>query len=168
MRSTTSSGPAFHDVVRKHRHGMLWAANTEDLPDPANRVTLARGLTDGDGLAAPKIAYRISENTRKILRFTVARMTELHEAAGAAETYPVELWTDQPGHLLGTARMGIDPDTSVTDASGRCHDVANLYVADGSLMVTSGSANPTCTIAALALRVARNLADAARLQEVPA
>jgi choline dehydrogenase-like flavoprotein len=95
-------------------------------------------------------------------------MTELHEAAGAVETYPVELWTDQPGHLLGTARMGTDPATSVTDPFGRCHDVPNLYVADGSLMVTSGSANPTCTISALALRVARNLADTARLQEVPA
>jgi choline dehydrogenase-like flavoprotein len=161
-------GEAFHDVVRRHRHGMLWAANTEDLPDPENRVTLSAELADDDGIPAPKIEYRISENTRKILRFTVARMTELHEVAGAVETYPVELWTDQPGHLLGTARMGTDPATSVTDPDGRCHDVANLYVADGSLMVTSGSANPTCTIAALALRVARTLADSAHLQRVPA
>ncbi len=160
-------GSAFHDVVRTHGRGILWAANTEDLPDPENRVTLSPDQVDGDGIPAPKVSYRISENTRRILRFTVERMTELHLAGGAVETYPVEIWTDQPGHLLGTARMGTDPRTSVTDPFGRCHDVPNLFIADGSLMVTSGAANPTCTITALALRVARTLADRASLVEVP-
>ncbi len=161
-------GPAFHDVVRTHAGGILWAANTEDLPDEANRVTLSTELVDGDGLPAPKVAYRISENTRRILRFTVARMEELHAVAGAAETHPVELWRDQPGHLLGTARMGDDPARSVVDSFGRAHDVQNLFIADGSIFVTSGSANPTCTIAALALRVARGIDERARDQRTVA
>lgn len=125
-------------------------------------------LTDPDGVPAPKVHYKISDNTRKILKFTVDRMRELHEVAGAAQTFEVELWVDQPGHLLGTTRMGHDPQRSVTDSSGRCHDVENLFIGDGSLMVTSGSANPTCTITALALRVSRHIAQSARLQAVPA
>lgn len=161
-------GQAFHDVVRSHRHGILWAANTEDLPDEENRVTLSHDRVDGDGIPAPKVTYRISANTRRLLRFAVARMTELHEAAGARETVPVELWTDQPGHLLGTARMGDDPNRSVVDSFGRSHDVENLFLADGSIFVTSGSANPTCTISALALRVARGIAERSAMQRTPA
>ncbi len=160
-------GESFHRVARTHAGGLLWAANTEDLPDPDNRVRLDPTLTDSDGLPAPKIEYRISENTRRILRFTVDRMTEVQEASGAVETFPVEIWIDQPGHLLGTARMGDDPSTSVVDSFGHAHDVPNLFVADGSLFVTSGAVNPTCTIAALALRVSRHIVETARLQEVP-
>jgi choline dehydrogenase-like flavoprotein len=154
-------GSTFHDVARSHARGILWAANTEDLPDEENRVELDADLTDSDGIPAPKVRYRISDNTRKILKFTVDRMRELHEVAGATRTFEVELWVDQPGHLMGTARMGDDPARSVVDSYGRCHDVSNLFVADGSIFVTSGSANPTCTITALALRVARHIVETA-------
>jgi len=61
---------------------------------------------------------------------------------------------------MGTARMGDDPDTSVVDAFGRVHDFDNLYVADGSVFVSSGGFNPTLTIMALSLRMARHLAGA--------
>jgi choline dehydrogenase-like flavoprotein len=159
-------GPAFHDVVARHASGILWAANTEDLPHPDNRVVLDDTLTDCDGLPAPRVRYRISENTRRILRFSVARMEEIHAASGAGETIAVEVWVDQPGHLLGTARMGNDPRASVVDSFGRAHDVPNLFVADGSLFVTAGAANPTPTITALALRVAKHIATNARNQVV--
>jgi choline dehydrogenase-like flavoprotein len=152
-------GPAIHEVARSARNGILWAANTEDLPEETNRVTLSDKLFDSDGLPAPKVDYRISDNTRKLLKFIVDRMVEAHEAAGAKYTITQELWIDQPGHLLGTARMGNDPATSVVDSYGKTHDVDNLYIADGSIFVTSGSANPTCTISALALRVGRNVAE---------
>ena len=161
-------GAAIHDIARSHAGGILWAANTEDLPDEANQVTLSPVLTDADGVPAPKIHYRISENTRKLLRFAVARMEEIHAVSGAARTFPVELWVDQPGHLLGTARMGNDPATSVVDSHGRAHDVPNLFLADGSIFVTSGSANPTCTISALALRIAEHVAATAKDQKVNA
>ena len=134
------------------------------------RATACRSttLTDPDGVPAPKVSYRISDNTRNNLRFTVDRMTELHAASGAAETFPVELWIDQPGHLLGTARMGNDPRTSVVNSYGQSHDVPNLYIADGSIFVTSGTANPTATITALALRIGIEIAEQARHQRVPA
>ncbi len=152
-------GPAIHDVARAARNGILWAANTEDLPEEHNRVTLSKTLVDSDGLPAPKVEYRVSENTRKLLKFTVEQMVRAHEAAGAKRVITQELWVDQPGHLLGTARMGADPKTSVVDSYGKCHDVDNLYIADGSIFVTSGSANPTCTITALALRVGKKVVE---------
>lgn len=57
-------------------------------------------------------------------------------------------------HLLGTARMGRDPKTSVVNEWGRAHDVRNLFVIDGSLFVTAGAVNPTSTIQTIALYVA--------------
>jgi choline dehydrogenase-like flavoprotein len=152
-------GPAIHDVARAARNGILWAANTEDLPEEHNRVTLSQTVVDSDGLPAPKVEYRVSENTRKLLKFTVEQMVKAHKAAGAKRVITQELWVDQPGHLLGTARMGDDPKTSVVDSYGKCHDVDNLYIADGSIFVTSGSANPTCTITALALRVGKKVVE---------
>jgi choline dehydrogenase-like flavoprotein len=55
---------------------------------------------------------------------------------------------------MGTARMGTDPKTSVVNEWGRCHDVKNLFVIDGSIFPTAGAVNPTNTIQALALYVA--------------
>ena len=60
-------------------------------------------------------------------------------------------------HLLGTARMGNDPARSVVNAWGRCHDVKNLFIVDGSIFVTSGGVNPTSTIQALALYIADSM-----------
>jgi choline dehydrogenase-like flavoprotein len=161
-------GPAFHDVARRHRNGILWSANIEDLPEEHNQVVLDSELTDAHGVPAPKVRYRISENTRRNLRFTVDRMREIHQAAGAQHLFEKEVWVDQPGHLLGTCRMGTDPATSVVDPFGRAHDVPNLFLADGSIFVTSGAANPTCTISALALRVATAIKNNGLNQEVPA
>ena len=66
-------------------------------------------------------------------------------------------------HLLGTARMGTDPERSVVNEWGRSHDVRNLFIVDGSVFVTSGGVNPTTTIQAVALYIAdtmkRRLAD---------
>jgi len=155
-------GASFHDVIRRARSTVLWAANIEDLPEEHNRVTLDSELRDSDGIACPKIEYRYSENTIQIREFGLARMIEAHEAAGAVKVIPVREMPGEPGHLLGTARMGDDPARSVVDSMGRAHDVDNLLIADGSIFVTSGAANPTSTICALALRIATNLVSIAK------
>ena len=66
-----------------------------------------------------------------------------------------ECHADCGWHLMGTARIGVDPLTSVCDPFGRTHDVPNLFVADGSVFVTAGAMNPTATICAFALRQRR-------------
>ena len=160
-------GSRVHDLVEHHSRALLWAANVEDLPEPSNGVSLDPDLTDGDGIPAPRIAYRISENTRRLLAFTLERLTDIHRASGTTRTIAIPLMPDQPGHLLGTARMGTDRAASVVDPFGRSHDVPNLFIADGSIFVTGGSANPTCTIHALALRVAEHISVTARKQRSP-
>jgi choline dehydrogenase-like flavoprotein len=76
------------------------------------------------------------------------------ESAGAHKVYIRNPLKQSGWHLLGTCRMGDDPATSVVDRWGRAHDVPNLFIVDGSLMVTSAAVNPTPTIQALALRTA--------------
>jgi choline dehydrogenase-like flavoprotein len=70
-----------------------------------------------------------------------------------------EPWTiDQDAsHHMGTTRMGADPKTSVVDAELRVHSQANLFCAGSSVFPSSGCANPTFTITALAIRLARHL-----------
>lgn len=155
-------GAGLHDIAEHAGRAITWSANIEDLPEESNRITLDPVLKDSDGIPAPKVVYRFSENTKKNLAFSLARMVEIHEASGARHIAQTPVWREQPGHLLGTARMGNDPRSSVVDRYGKCHDVPNLFIVDGSVMVTGGAVNPTASIAALALRAAEHIADTAR------
>ena len=135
-------------------HCITVAIVGDDLPEPSNRVELDPELTDDDGIPAPRIVYKTRDNSRKILDHGIARAEELMEAAGARRTMTNPQIRAGGWHLLGTARMGDDPNRSVVNAHGRSHDVPNLYVVDGSVFVTGGAVNPTSTIQALALHVA--------------
>ena len=126
----------------------------EDLPEPHNHVTLDDTLADGDGIPAPKVTYRMSENSLKMMDFGIARASEALDAAGAHKVMVNPLLRPAGWHLLGTARMGAHDGNSVVDGNGRSHDVTNLFVVDGSVFVTAGAVNPTSTIQAVALRIA--------------
>jgi hypothetical protein len=135
----------------------------EDLPEETNRVELSKTLVDSSGIAAPKISYRLSDNTAANLDWQVARASESLEAAGA---WDIQVHSRLPnGHFMGTARMGDDRSSSVVDRWCMSHDVANLGIIDGSVFVTAGSANPTTTIAAFALRAAERLIE--RRADIP-
>ncbi|MFT4010097.1 MAG: GMC family oxidoreductase [Nocardioidaceae bacterium] len=160
-------GADFHrDARRSFGRSFEWGIIAEDLPDPDNRVVLSDTMSDSDGLPSPKILYRTSDNTRRLLEFHLDRAREAHRAAGAIETHDTPLMRDCGWHLLGTARMGDDPSDSVVDQYGRSHDVPNLYIYDGSNFVTSTGMNPTATITALTLRSVRHLIATSRQQEV--
>ncbi len=139
---------------------------TEDLPDERNCVTLDPELTDSDGIPAPRIHYRLSENTRAMLRHGEDRAKDVLLAAGAERILPNDsdkVWWRAGWHQMGTCRMGDDPETSVVNGWGRSHDVKNLFIVDGSIFVTAGAVNPTSTIQALALyigdRIKTNIAN---------
>lgn len=87
--------------------------------------------------------------------------------AGATKVAVDRLMRLSGWHLLGTARMGDDPATSVVDRWGRAHDVENLYVVDGSVFVTSSGTNPTSTICALALRTVEHMYEERYNQRTP-
>jgi len=180
MQITRSAGPAMTALGGMFSGSIPWGQDhhrafaerfdhtlsvgimVEDLPEEHNCVTLDPNLVDGDGIPAPKISYRLSENSERMLAHGLERGKEVLEAAGAINTSAVGP-TPTGWHLMGTARMGRDPKKSVVNEWGRCHDVRNLFIVDGSIFVTSGAVNPCSTIQALALYVAdsmkKNLAN---------
>jgi choline dehydrogenase-like flavoprotein len=151
-------GRGHHQVYRRlvYRRLLIGVA-CEDLPEEHNRVTLDPVLKDSHGIPAPKIDYTMSENTRRMMEHGIARASEVLATAGARDIGCSRTLLNSPGHLLGTARMGLDPSRSVVNEWGRCHDVKNLFIVDGSIWVTSGGVNPTSTIQALALYIADNI-----------
>ncbi len=148
-------GAGHHTAFARHYgHAINLGICCEDLPEEHNAVTLDPQLTDSNGIPAPKITYRLSGNSERMLAHGLASGRRVMEAAGAHTLHddgPLRLagW-----HLLGTARMGVDPKTSVVNEWGRSHDVRNLFIVDGSVFVTSGGVNPTTTIQAVALFIA--------------
>jgi choline dehydrogenase-like flavoprotein len=148
-------GGEHHDTFRRMvGKRMSVGVCTEDLPEEHNRVTLDPVLKDDHGIPAPRIDYVIGENTSRMLDHAIARSREILDAAGATDVRSIRPVPYGGWHLLGTARMGNDPDRSVVNSWGRCHDVKNLFIVDGSIFVTSGGVNPTSTIQALALYIA--------------
>jgi choline dehydrogenase-like flavoprotein len=144
-------------VREEFRHSIAILVLAEDLPEPHNRVSLTNEIA-GDGLPGVHLDYTLSDHSRRSLDFGLDRAEEALRAAGAHRVVRLPLAPLTGWHLLGTARMGSDPATSVTDAQGRCHKVPNLIVADGSLFPTVGAVNPGSTIGALALKLADDLA----------
>jgi choline dehydrogenase-like flavoprotein len=138
---------------------------TEDLPRPENRVTLSPTLKDRFGIPAPKMTYNLDKNTQDMIEHGIASATRAFEEAGAVEIVPQRLLVHAGFHLLGTACMGADPETSVVNSGSRAHAVPNLVILDGSVFTTAAALNPTSTIQALALRAAELLIrDRARIR----
>ncbi len=157
-------GAGHHAAFKKHfGTNITCGICVEDLPEVRNCVTLDPDLKDSNGIPAPKVTYRLSENSEKILAHGLAKGRELMEAAGAWKLHAYGPIRMAGWHLLGTARMGTDPENSVVNEWGRSHDVRNLFIVDGSVFVTSAAGNPTSTIQALALYIAdsmkKNLAN---------
>ncbi|GAA6208615.1 hypothetical protein NBRC116601_19080 [Cognatishimia sp. WU-CL00825] len=128
----------------------------EDLPEEANCVTLDPELKDSDGIPAPKITYRLGENTKKMLEHGEKKAKEVLLAAGAQKILSKgndAVWWRAGWHQMGTCRMGNAAENSVVNGWGRSHDVTNLFIVDGSIFVTAGAVNPTSTIQALALYI---------------
>lgn len=132
------------------------ASMLEQLPDPENRVTLAENELDPLGLPRPKLTYSHDDYIAKGWEAANELHERMLEAVGATEIVHSEN-LGGVGHLMGTCRMGDDPATSVADATGRTHDHENLYISGAALFPTSGTANPTLTIAALSLKTADHL-----------
>jgi choline dehydrogenase-like flavoprotein len=151
-------GEAFTRLLRERfGHSMIWGVICEDLPDEQNRVVL--GERHGDAMPGVRIHYRTSQNTLAMMDWHLDRLRELLEDMGARKVIVNPNIRGTGWHLMGTAVMGADPATSVVDQWGESHDVENLFVIDGSSFPTSSGVNPTATIAAVALRQSRHLAQ---------
>ena len=161
-------GKAHKDLLRHiYTRRLAVLTSSTSLAQESNNVTLDPGLKDAVGRPAARITYQDSENDLSMIRFMQDRAVELLDAAGANTIWrePVQSETIF-AHLLGTCRRGDDPVSSVVDRYHRSHEVSNLFICDGSSMVTSGRGQPTMTIQALAFRASEHIARFARNGEI--
>ena len=147
-------GSDHHRVMRQRfPHLIAMTVFGEDLPDENNRVELDPDIKDSNGIPAARVTYTFGDNTVRMMEHAGKMARQAFEAAGAVEVLDRGL-VSHAAHLMGTARMGVDPKRSVVDGWNQAHDVKNLFIVDGSSFTTSGAVNPTSTIGALALRAA--------------
>jgi len=152
-----------HNFTRTMRIG----CHGTSLPVEANSFSLDSELRDAWGLPALRMTYKNHPDDLKLEAWQVGRALELLAAAGALKIWHDPIEEDNFAfHLLGTCRMGNDPKTSVINPDHRTHDVKNLFLCDGSSLVTSGRGQPTMTIEALAFRAADRITALAKRGEV--
>ena len=139
------------------------------LPVENNSFSLDPDLKDAWGLPALRLTYKDHPDDLKLSAWLFERAHAIHEAAGAVKKWSFPPQEQQFGvHLLGTCRMGNDPKTSVINPDHCTHDVKNLFLCDGSSLVTSGRGQPTMTIMALAFRAADRITALAKRGELGA
>jgi choline dehydrogenase-like flavoprotein len=161
-------GADFKKMLRHYfTRKMSVLGSTTSVPLARNNITLDPTLKDAKGRPAIRMTYMDHEDDLAMAAFLQDRAVEILKAAGAAEIWrnPVEGGTIH-AHLLGTCRMGDAPETSVVDRYHRSHDIANLFICDGSSFVSSGRGQPTMTIQALAFRAAEHITRFARAGEI--
>lgn len=163
-----SWGAEFKDrLAHNFTRQMAILVNATSLPLDSNNVSLDPTLKDRLGRPAIRITYKDHEDDLANANYMLGFAEQMMEAAGAVEQWSGRSEYQNGGaHLLGTCRMGNDPATSVVDRFHRSHDVSNLFICDGSSMVTSGRGQPTMTIMALAFRAAEHIAAAAQAGDV--
>jgi choline dehydrogenase-like flavoprotein len=137
------------------------------LPVESNAFSLDPDVKDAWGLPALRLTFCDHPNDLKMMAWMRDRALEIFDAAGAKTKWSNPIAEQQfVVHLLGTCRMGKDPKKSVIDTDHRTHDVKNLFLCDGSSMVTSGRGQPTMTIQALAYRAADRITALAKRSEI--
>jgi glucose dehydrogenase len=159
------------NITRQFRVGFL----VEQTPDATNSVTLSDDFRDGLGLQRPRITYNLSDYTKrgiaaaKQMKDLLFKQMEATDHTRIANDDPsqfnvpidgkiVTLNFMGAGHMMGTYRMGFNKDDSVVDSFQCSHDHDNLYLVGSGTFPTGATANPTLTIAALALRTAEKIA----------
>ena len=157
-------GAGYKKALREEaNHKMTITCFTTQMPLETNRVDLDPDVKDEWGLPAMRITSTSHPDDMKCANFFHQKSIEILKAAGATQ-----VWSNPPNdsrggaHNRGSCRMGNDPKTSVVDKFHRAHDVPNLWIVDGSNLVTGGRNHPTMTIQALAYRAAEHLIKAAK------
>jgi choline dehydrogenase-like flavoprotein len=142
-------GNALREHMRDYNHVAGINMLGECLPQEQNFMELSDEL-DAQGLPKPRIHFSEGPNERAMTKHAKDLMTRIWEQAGARDiwAYP------RHAHIIGTCRMGVDPDRSVVDAAGKVHGVRGLYICDNSVFPSALSVNPALTIMALSLRTA--------------
>jgi choline dehydrogenase-like flavoprotein len=153
-------------IIRPRANRFSLDFNAEQVPNPASRIGLGEER-DALGLPRPRVDWRYTDmDVRTVsvafdeLRSAFAQSgIGMLEAEGGETDIEAVIRRDGAygGHHIGTTRMGSSPVSGVVDANCRVFGVNNLYIAGSAVFPTSSQANPTLTIVALAIRLARHL-----------
>ena len=133
----------------------MWIVG-EDMPQETNRVTLNTDVKDEHGMPVSNVHFDDHPNDVAMRTHAYAQGEALYRAVGAVRTFPTPPYPST--HNLGTNRMSENPRDGVVNRWGQSHDVANLFISDGSQFTTGAAENPTLTIVALAMRQADYMA----------
>ncbi|MCE7990290.1 MAG: GMC family oxidoreductase [Caldilinea sp. CFX5] len=150
-------GAALVEQMNAHVARQIRFANLiEQLPDPENRIVPAFEQLDAIGIPRPRLHYRLGDFVERAMAEARRVSEQVFQAMGATM---IEHGAEHEGagHVMGTYRMGSDPQTSVVTADQRSHDHPNLFMVGSGVFPTVGTANPTLTLAALALRAAETI-----------
>ncbi len=163
-----SWGAGYKKALMEQANRRLTMVNfISQLPIETNMVDLDPDVKDAWGLPALRITSTSHENDFKAMRFFIDRSVDILKAAGATQVWADQVNDSKGGaHARGTCRIGNDPRSSVANKYHRAHDVPNLFIVDGSSLVTGGRNHPTMTISALAYRCADHLVKAAKTGNV--
>ncbi len=149
-RSFTTALDAYENMAG------MWLVG-EDMPQESNRVTLNPEVKDQWGLPVANVNYSDHPNDIAMREHAYRQGAAIYDAVGATRIFPTPPYPST--HNLGTNRMSADPKNGVVNKWGQTHDIANLFISDGSQFTTGASENPTLTIVALAIRQADHIAD---------
>ena len=134
----------------------MWLVG-EDMPQESNAITLHPEETDQHGLPVPNVHFDDHPNDIAMRSHAYKRGSAVYEAVGATKTWETPPYPST--HNLGTCRQSAKPEDGVCNGFGQTHDIANLFISDGSQFTTGGAENPTLTIVTLAIRQADYIAD---------
>jgi choline dehydrogenase-like flavoprotein len=150
-------GGAFKEKMSEPgQWGIGATAFAEMLPNHANMVSIDQTKKDKWGMPVLKIDCATGENERLMRKDMIADIAEMLEVTGVknVETFDNEYFPGMGIHEMGTARMGADPKTSVLNKWNQVWDAPNVFVTDGSCMVSTACQNPSLTYMALTARAA--------------
>ena len=145
-------GAALRERMSDYVHWACLGGLCEFLPQPDNRVTIS-DETDSMGIPVARFDYTQCDNDRALMKAAQSAMEDILRAAGASEVMTIQRFA----HLVGGARMAKDENSGVVNGNCQTFAVPNLYITDGSVLPTQGSANPALTIMAIAARTADHL-----------
>lgn len=150
-------GRSFTSAMDMYDHmAGMWLVG-EDMPQESNRITLHASMKDQHGLPIPDVHFDDHPNDIAMRNHAYQQGAAVYDAVGAVRTFPTPPYPST--HNLGTNRMSEKARDGVVNKWGQTHDIANLFVSDGSQFTTGASENPTLTIVALALRQADYIAE---------
>jgi choline dehydrogenase-like flavoprotein len=134
----------------------MWLVG-EDMPQEQNRVSLHATEKDQYGLPVPNVHFDDHPNDVAMREHAFKQGSAIYDAVGARKTIRTPPYPST--HNLGTNRMSEKASDGVVNKHGQTHDIANLFISDGSQFTTGAAENPTLTIVALAIRQADYIAS---------